>query len=137
MLLNDPLVLCCGVKHPLAAKRDIDWPDLAEASWITPVMSSPAYKALARLLDEKRLPLDMAVESISLTANVAMLGASELVCLLPLSLAKRLAQEHRIAMLPVPTDRLLATVSAHWRSDGSNPLTAIMANCLVEVGKAL
>lgn len=137
VLLNDPLVICCGVKHPLASNRDLDWPDLAKAGWITPAMSSPAYKALATLLDEKKLSLHMAVESISLTANVAMLGASELICLLPLSFAKRLAQEHRIAILPVPTDRLLATVSAHWRSDGSNPLTAIMANCLDEVGKAL
>ena len=137
VLLNDPLVICSGVKHPFASRRDLDWPDLASTGWITPSMSSPAYKALARLADEKKLALDMVVESNSLTANVAMLAASELICLLPLSFARKLAQEHRIVILPVPTDQLLARVSAHWRADGTNPLTEVMANCLAEAGKAL
>jgi DNA-binding transcriptional LysR family regulator len=59
-----------------------------------------------------------------------------LIGLLPLSYARKLALQHRIAILPVPTDQLLARVSAHWRAEGTNPLTEVMANCLVEAGRA-
>ncbi len=137
VLSHDPLVLCSGLHHPLAARRELDWPDLTSTGWIVPSLGSPAYKALVRLLQEKQLALDMVVESMSLTTNVAMLDANELICLLPLSYARRLAQERRIVILPVATDELLAQVSAHWKAGNTNPLTAIMTECLVECGKTL
>lgn len=136
VLLDDPLVLCCNVRHPLASKHELEWADLAGASCITPTAGSLAHQAFLELLAAKGLALNMAVESISISANVALLGASELLGLLPMSLARRLAQEHRIAILPLSTDELLAQVSVHWNSGASNPLTAVMANCLADVGNA-
>jgi DNA-binding transcriptional LysR family regulator len=137
MLLNDPLVVCCGVRHPLVSKPELGWADLAEFGWITPAIGSPAYEAFARLLFENKIPLDMAVESISIMANLTMYEASDLIGVLPLSLAKRLALEHRIAILPVSTKNLLAQVSAHWDPIAKNPLTAVMATCLIEVAQGL
>lgn len=137
VVLDDPLVLCCNVRHPLAAKRDLAWADLAGAGCITPTAGSYAHQAFMDLLASKQLNLDMAVESISLSANVALVSAGELLGLLPLSLARRLAQEHRIAILPLSTEQLLAQVSVHWNSSDANPLTAIMAGCLAEAGKAM
>jgi DNA-binding transcriptional LysR family regulator len=137
VLLNDPLVLCCSVRHPLASRPQLEWADLAGAGCITPTAGSPAQQAFIELLEAKKLVLDMVVESISISANVAMVSASELLGLLPLSLARRLAQEGRVAILPLSTDQLLAQVSAHWNGGDSNPLTAIMTNCLAEVGNAM
>ncbi|WP_170304179.1 LysR family transcriptional regulator [Duganella radicis] len=137
VLSHDPLVLCSGLHHPLAGHRELGWGELATTGWIVPSIGSLAYKALARLLQEKQIALDVAVESMSLTTNVAMLDSSELVCLLPLSYARRLVLEHRIVMLPVATDGLLAQVSAHWKADSDNPLTLIMTDSLIECGKAL
>lgn len=133
VLLNDPLVLCCGILHPLALRQQLDWADLAGASCITPTIGSLAHDAFLELLEEKKIALNMAVESISISANVVMMGSSDLLGLLPLSLARRLAFEQRLAILPLSTDQLLAQVSAHWHRDDSNPLTAIMADCLVEI----
>lgn len=137
VLSQDPLVVCSGVQHPLAVQRELDWAALATTGWIVPSSGSLAHKALLRLLQEKQVLLDMVVESMSLTANVAMLDSNELVGLLPLSYARRLAQERRIVILPVSTDGLLAQVSAHWTAGSTNPLTAIMADCLIAAGQAL
>lgn len=137
VVLTDPLVLCCGLRNPLAENRQLEWADLAGASCITPTAGSIPHQAFLELLEARKLTLNMAVESISILANVALLSDSELVGLLPLSLAKRLAQEHRIVILPLPENELLAQVLVHWNSDSSNPLTGIMAGCLAEAGKTM
>lgn len=133
LLLEDPLVLCCRIDHPLLGHPSLEWSDLADASWVAPASGSPAYQAFAQLLKTHGLTLTAPIESISITANIAMLTASDLIGLLPLSSARRLALEHRVAILPLTTGQLLAQVSAHWHDRSSNPLVPIMLSCLQEV----
>lgn len=137
IVLSDPLLPCCGAENPLAAQTRLEWRDLAGFDWIAPSVGSPAHDAFVRLLEANGLPIEAAVESISLTANVPLLEASELVGLLPRSLAIGLTRERRIAILPLPTGALLSEISAHWRSSATNPLTALMTESLVKAGRRL
>lgn len=132
VLLTDPLVVCCSKQHPLALSTKLDWSDMAEQDWIAPVSGSPAFDAFIRLLENHGLSPSIAVQTISITAIIPLLEASTLIGLLPLSMAKRLALEQRIAILPLDTDNLLGQISAHWKSGDTNPLTGLMTDCLKE-----
>lgn len=132
VLLMDPLVVCCSNRHPLASSSKLDWSDLAEQDWIAPVSGSSAFDAFVQLLENQGLSPGIAVQTISITAILPLLEASDLIGLLPLSMAKRLALEQRIAILPLDTDNLLGQISAHWKSDDTNPLTGLMVDCLKE-----
>ncbi|HRO37104.1 LysR family transcriptional regulator [Thauera sp.] len=137
VVLSDPLLPCCGAGNPLAARTRLEWGDLAGLGWIAPAAGSPAHDAFVRLLEVNALPVKTAVESISLTTNVPLLQASNLLGLLPRSLALGLARERRVAILPLSTGALLSEISAHWRSSSTNPLTALMTESLVDAGQRL
>lgn len=135
VLLTDPLVICCSSGHPLALRTDLQWKDLEAMSWVAPARGSPALEAFMQLLDKHGVSPRIAVHTISITAIIPLLSSSDMLGLLPLSMARRLATEQRIRMLPLDTANLLGQISAHWKAGNTNPLASLMTDCLREANQ--
>lgn len=89
-VLDDPIVVVCGRDHPLAARRTISAADLVELPWILPPREAPTFLALQEWMHEHGLEFpDGCVQSISLQANEAMIGAYPFLALMPLAVDRK------------------------------------------------
>lgn len=136
VLMDDALVIAAGAQHPLAGRAEVTWQEAMECPWIVPRAGSPPHGALSALLASHGLQIPGgAVESISITLNLALLATGPFVCLLPRHLALHLAAEQRIAVLPLDTGHLLSETRVFWRTDEHDATHALLLDCLEEASK--
>jgi DNA-binding transcriptional LysR family regulator len=136
MLMDEAMVIAVGARHPLAGRRDLGWDEVMACSWVIPRAGSAAHAAFAALLAGHGLAVpEVAVESISMTLNLALLEGGDFVCLLPRYLAANLAAERRVAILPLDTAGLLSETRVFWRNDEHNATHAMVLDCLVEASQ--
>ncbi|AJP58037.1 LysR family transcriptional regulator [Pandoraea vervacti] len=133
-LHHEPFVFVVGAHHPLgAAQASVDWCDLHEVRWITPMRGSPAFTTMAEILAEHGVTLQRpAIESSSLALNLSLLRSGDFVSILPLSLARRYVQRGSMRVLPLPPLGPLGEAILYWREDTTTPAAQLFAECLRE-----
>lgn len=136
ILMDEDMVIAVGAGHPMAIRKDVSWEDLMDCSWFIPRAGSAAHAALAALLASHGLAIpEAAVESISMTLNLALLAGGDFVGLLPRYLASDLAAEGRVAILPLDTAGLLSETRVFWRNDDHDATCALVLDCLVDASQ--
>jgi DNA-binding transcriptional LysR family regulator len=101
-LAEDRFVVVCAADHPLRAKRRLDWPALAECTWL----AAPAGTAARERFDEISSRLAQPLRTSALITRVfalmvALIQRSELVSLLPLSFVQHLVDRGELGLLKV------------------------------------
>ena len=135
-LYRPNVVAVCGVKHPLASRRSLNWDQLYEQPWIFPEAGTAMRSAIeAQFRKTGRRPGKALVESSSIQANVALLNTSRLVWVLSSDVATyfaRLGALHvlKVEQLPAPGAFVLARLSGRRLS----PAAEKLADCLRAVG---
>ncbi len=133
VLMDDPMVIVTGARHPLARRRRLVWADTMAFPWIVPRAGSPAHGALEALLAGHGLSVPPgAVESISLALNLALLTHQPFIGLLPRGFAQQCVAEGRMVVLPLDTANLLAEIRAFWREDAAHPAREVLLDCLTQ-----
>jgi len=136
-LYRPNVVAVCGVKHPLASRRSLDWDQLYEQPWIFPEAGTAMRSAIeSQFRKNRRRPTKALVESSSIQANVALLNSSRLVWVLSSDVATyfaRLGALHvlKVEQLPAPGAFVLARLSDRRLS----PAAAKLADCLRSAGR--
>ena len=136
VLMDDAIVIAVSAQHTLAGRTALSWDEALACPWIVPRAGSPAHGALSALLAShgRRIPSG-AVESISITLNLALLASGPFVALLPRHLALHLIAQQRISVLPLDTADLLSETRVFWRSDEHDATHALLLDCLQEASK--
>ena len=135
-LYRPNVVAVCGVKHPLASRRSLNWDQLYEQPWIFPEAGTAMRSAIeAQFRKTGRRPSKALVESSSIQANVALLNTSRLVWVLSSDVAAyfaRLGALHvlKVEQLPAPGAFVLARLSGRRLS----PAAEKLADCLRATG---
>jgi DNA-binding transcriptional LysR family regulator len=130
-ILDDPEVVVCGRRHPLAARDELGWKDLAGVPWILPVRGSHAHLRLEAMMRRHGLTIPPGcVESISLVVNVGLLQAYPYVGVFSRAYARKLMQSHPITILPLSTEGMEGCIKAVWRRDNANPMVDRMVQAV-------
>lgn len=135
-LYRPSVVAVCGVKHPLASRRSLDWDQLYEQPWIFPEAGTAMRSAIeSHFRKTKRRPAKASVESSSIQANVALLNSSRLIWVLSSDVAAyfaKLGALHvlMVEQLPAPGAFVLARLVGRRLS----PAAEKLADCLRAVG---
>jgi DNA-binding transcriptional LysR family regulator len=133
-LLDDPIVVVCGRDHPLSTRRQIEPADLAGLPWILPPREAPTFIALQNWLRDAGLTFpDGCVQSISLSANEAMLATYPFLALMPLTLARRAASRNLLTILPIAGARFLGNVQLYYNHTSANPVVPVAVDCIASV----
>ena len=136
-LYRPNVVAVCGVKHPLASRRSLDWDQLYEQPWIFPEAGTAMRSAIeSHFRKTRRRPAKTLVESSSIQANVALLNTSRFVWVLSSDVAAyfaRLEALHvlKVKQLPAPGAFVLARLSGRRLSPAGEKL----ADCLRAAGR--
>lgn len=136
-LYRPNVVAVCGVSHPLASRRSLQWDDLYEQPWIFPEAGTPMRSAIeSHFRKQKRRPTGALVESSSIQANVALLNTAHLVWVLSLDVAKYFADLGALHILKVEQLRAPgAFVLAQLDGRILPPAAEKLADCLRAAGK--
>jgi DNA-binding transcriptional LysR family regulator len=139
VLHSEPFVFVASARHPLGQiDRPIEWSDLRDRRWITPLHGSPAYATLIEALKSHDVvPGPRHVESSSLSLNITLLAQGEFVAILPLSIAREHAMRGHMRILPLPPLEPLTEVVAYWRPDALQGAGQLFVECLKEAGNEL
>lgn len=133
VLMEEPMVIVVGARHPLARRRRLAWAEAMAFPWIVPRAGSPAHGALEALLARHGCSVPPgAVESISLALNLALLTRQSFIGLLPRDFARQCVNEGRVAVLPLDTANLLAEIRVFWREEEAHPARDVLLDCLAQ-----
>lgn len=136
-LYRPNVVAVCGVKHPLASRRSLDWNQLYEQPWILPEAGTAMRSAIeSQFRKTRRRPTKVLVESSSIQVNVALLNSSRLVWVLSSDVAMyfaRLGTLHvlKVDQLPAPGAFVLARLNGRRLS----PAAEKLGDCLRAAAK--
>ncbi len=136
-LYRPNVVAVCGVRHPLASRRSLQWNDLYEQPWIFPEAGTAMRSAVeSHFRRQKRRPIKALVKSSSIQANVALLNTSHFVWVLSFDVAKYFAglgalHILKVEQLPAPGAFVLAQLNGRILS----PTAEKLADCLRAAGK--
>ncbi len=103
VVLNyEPMVLVCGLQHPLAQLSDVGSVQLQDCEWIFPHEGTYANAKLIELCDKYELsnPNIVIRSSITLT-NVIMLSRERLIASMPQGIARYFANQKMLHILPL------------------------------------
>ncbi len=117
-LYADPYVIAARRDHPLAAKTDLGFADLAAFPWIIPPAGLPRRAIIDAVLNRLAAPPPQIFETSSLPMILAMLAQSATITLLPHSqlAAEGVARELAVLPMAVPDSQRLVgyTMRANW-----------------------
>lgn len=138
-LHSEPFVFVASAHHPLGqVEQAVEWDDLRNCRWITPLHGSPAYATLIETLSSHGIvPGASNVESSSLSLNITLLTHGEYVAILPLSTARQHAMRGHMRILPLPPLEPLTEVVAYWRADALQGAGQLFVECLKEAGNEM
>ncbi|HEU4375436.1 MAG TPA: LysR family transcriptional regulator [Telluria sp.] len=99
---NEALSVVAGVHHPLSQVRRLELADLAGQSWILQPPTSPMRQLLELAFQEANIasPANL-VETASILATTTLLQGTEMISVVPTSVAKHYATSGMICILPV------------------------------------
>ena len=98
----EPMVLVCGLQHPLAQTRDLQPAQLHDCAWIFPPVGTYANAKLIELCDSFGLTSPtIIIRSSTTMTNVIMLGRENLVAAMPLGIARYFERQNMLRILPL------------------------------------
>ncbi len=138
VLYQEKIVVVCRKDHPLTREKEVSLAQLAEQDWILP----PNQTTLRRQIDKEFLdhgfPLPTnAVECVSYLTNRALIGATDMVCMLPLDTVENELSQNLLAKLPCKLALSSGPVGVSYRSlDALSPASIEMLTELrLQAGK--
>lgn len=135
-LLTEPILLVAGVKHPLASKRDLDWPDALAWPWIGPAAGSLARQAIDAYFARSGFAFPAEhVESTSLPLNIELMRTAPFIGLMPQWLAHHYAGKGELTILPLKMEGVLSEARCYWRSDSVNATSELFRECLGQASR--
>lgn len=138
-LFDDPIAIVAAQTHPLAHRKKMRWHDLDGLAWIVPTTGAPMYKRLLAVLEahEVKPPVNV-IESVVITANLAILQSCAVLGLLPRSLARHYAEQGLLKILPLDLGGVMGPVGITWsRAGESTPAAVLFRTCLGEAAKVM
>ena len=133
-LYIDALVIVCGMRHALAAKRKLDWAAVASEAWVLPPRSTRVRAAIDALFRRSgTVRPRVLAETLSLDLILELLAQGGALAVLPQHLARRLAVAGQVRALDIDTPGLVMPVSVFTLA--GVPLSAAadaFRSCLVE-----
>jgi DNA-binding transcriptional LysR family regulator len=114
-LYQESMVLVASKTHPLSHRTQLEWSDLENLPWILPMEESPSYQRLMKILQQQNLnsPKNI-IECVSRHISLPLLMSPPNIGLLPLSSARRYADEGKLQILPLSLPSLPAPISMMW-----------------------
>lgn len=101
-LLEEALVVVARAQHPLAERASVTLSDLVGLSWILQPPGSPQRVRFDATLHESGVDTQLNItESASTLVTTAMLEISDMVAIMPASLAEHYGRQGILCMLPV------------------------------------
>lgn len=101
-LYDERPLIVASVRHPLAQRRQIALHSLLQHRWVLPAMATTSRTVLDRFCQEQGLPVIQPVmETRSLDSSVALVAATDLLSLLPESLARWYEKTGLVSVLRV------------------------------------
>lgn len=125
-LLDEALVIVARAQHPLAERASVSLADLGGFPWILQPPGSPQRICFDASLRERGLDVRLNItESASTLVTTAMLAVSDMVAIMPASLAEHFARQGVLCMLPVRLSLRLPPIYLISRHDHSLSPAAI------------
>lgn len=103
VILNyEPMVLVCGLQHPLAQTTGLEPARLQGCDWIFPLEGTYADARLVTLCDEYGLTNpNIVIRSSTTLTNVIMLGRENLIAAMPQGIARYFKNQNLLHILPL------------------------------------
>jgi len=103
VILNyEPMVLVCGLQHPLAQTTGLEPARLQGCDWIFPLEGTYADARLINLCDEYGLTNpNIVIRSSTTLTNVIMLGRENLIAAMPQGIARYFKNQNLLHILPL------------------------------------
>lgn len=113
----ESFAIVCAARHTLAGRRNVQWAALAQCRWVMPPAGSPMRQLVDDMFTHNRvLRPDAAVESSSLEQMRHLICHSELLGMVPRSMANLGKASHELAMLKPEVGDDFAPISLISRS---------------------
>lgn len=112
LLFRERHVMVCGPRHPLAALGRLSLAQVVDEAWILPPATFPFRREfeLTMIAATGRRPVDV-IDSVSILSNQTMLRESRLLGIMPVSVARPLAEQKVIAMPALEAELPTGTVA--------------------------
>lgn len=121
-LFEEAFCVVAGPGHALAGKANVEIADLTSASWIFPLVESPARMAVERIFQGAGVSVPIPkVESLSLLANIGLMLHSNLLSFMPRAAALQLMKAGSLTILSTPPTHDLGRVGFSTRADKELP----------------
>jgi DNA-binding transcriptional LysR family regulator len=99
---NEALAIVAGIHHPLAKARRLSLSDLPNLAWILHPAGSPMRQLLELAFRDAKIPTPVnLVETASILTTTTLLQESEMIAVVPLSVAEHYAINGMLCILPV------------------------------------
>jgi DNA-binding transcriptional LysR family regulator len=129
---NEALSVVAGVHHPLSQVRRLELADLADQAWILQPPNSPMRQLLELAFKEANIasPANL-VETASILTTTTLLQGTDMISVVPTSVAKHYATSGMICILPVRIKLQLEPYGIITRKERiPAPAVAVFQECL-------
>jgi DNA-binding transcriptional LysR family regulator len=129
---NEALSVVAGVHHPLSQVRRLELADLAGQAWILQPPNSPMRQLLELAFKEANIasPANL-VETASILTTTTLLQGTEMISVVPTTVAKHYATSGMICILPVRIKLQLEPYGIITRKERiPAPAVAVFQECL-------
>jgi DNA-binding transcriptional LysR family regulator len=129
---NEALSVVAGVHHPLSQARRLELADLASQAWILQPPNSPMRQLLELAFQEAGIPSPAnLLETASILATTTLLQGTEMISVVPTTVAKHYAANGMICILPVRIKLQLEPFGIITRKERiSAPAVSVFKECL-------
>ncbi len=118
VLYTEPVCFVARPHHPLVARAQIAWSDLAHWRWIVWPTGPPIRISIDNALVDNGVMLpENTIESASMNVSTNLLQSSDMISILSLRLAQRYASQGQLAILNLPKIEQKGSVGMFWRKN--------------------
>ncbi|GAA5233131.1 LysR family transcriptional regulator [Verticiella sediminum] len=135
---NDPIVLACSHRHPLAGRKAVRWADVAGYPWVLPPEGSAIHDALRATLERNSIAYpERSIVSNSIAALPRLLTDGHLVGPVPRAFIQEDVDRRKLMVLPLALAGAAHEVRAVWRPSHATPLLRLFVKSLTDAGAGL
>ena len=129
---NEALSVVAGVHHPLSQTRRLELADLAGQAWILQPPTSPMRKLLELAFQDANIPSPSnLLETASILATTTLLQDTDMISVVPTTVAKHYATSGMICILPVSIKLQLEPFGIVTRKERiAAPAVSVFKECL-------
>ena len=136
-LFADRYRVVCGPDHPLTRRRRLGWRDVARYPWLMPTAGTPLHEALNATFASAGVALPpVLITSVSPTVNVALLRATDALCLQSSAMARRLQAQGALVALSLTLTHDTGDVGLVWREPEPGPALEAVLRAFFEASAA-